>query len=128
VPDTLITYEDVECLEVDELGYTCQLGSERVFVGKYVSLPGTTIRAHGDRGRLVLPRWFVEQQGLPLDRPLSDEEVERWFAQAKLTATAASEYAETHPDDEVARETLNLALEQLSAAMVLRARRHGETR
>jgi hypothetical protein len=128
VPDTPVTFDDVECLEVDGLGYTCRLGSERVFVGKYVSLPGTTIRMQGDRGRLVLPRWFVEQQGLPLDRPLSDEEVERWFAQAKLTARAASEHAEKHPSDQAARESLNLALEQLSAAMVLRARRHGEPR
>src|SRR4029077_6254447 len=60
VPETPIVYQDVELLEQDGLGFTCRIGNERVFIGKYVPLVGTTIRTRGDRGRLALPRWFVE--------------------------------------------------------------------
>ena len=62
VPETPVTYDDAEVLEVDGLGFTVRIGNERVFVGKYVALSGTTIRAKGDRGRLTLPRWFVDQR------------------------------------------------------------------
>jgi hypothetical protein len=123
VPDTPITYEDVECLEADGLGYTCQLGTERVFVGKYVSLPGTTIRTQGDRGRLVLPRWFVEQQALPLDRHLSDPEVEQWLATARTNAETAQQNADDHPGDAAAQAALERATAELASAMLLRGRR-----
>jgi hypothetical protein len=37
----------------------------RVFVGKYVPVDGTTVARRGDRGRLVVPREFAEEQRLP---------------------------------------------------------------
>jgi hypothetical protein len=118
-----VVYDDVEVLEHDGLGFTCRIGEERVFVGKYVPIDGTVIRHKGDRGRLTLPRWFVEQQGLPLDRHLSDQEVEVWFARAHLRAASAQEYLDAHPDDHAAQTGLDRAVEELAAAMTVRARR-----
>jgi hypothetical protein len=128
VPETPVIYEDVELLEADGLGLSCRIGNERVFVGKYVPLKGTTIHAKGDRGRLALPRWFVEQQRLPLDRHLSDRDVEEWFARALLTAATAQEYADTHPNDAAARAALDRATAELTSAMAVRARRQREPR
>ena len=128
MPDTAIVYQDVELLDQDGLGFTCRIGSERVFVGKYVPLEGTTIRARGDRGRLALPRWFAEQQGLPLDSHLSDPEVDDWFETARANATTAQEGAEQRPDDPAAQAALDRAMAKLSAAMVVRARRQGAPR
>jgi hypothetical protein len=123
MPDTPVTYDDAECLDLDGLGLTVRIGNERVFVGKYVPMAGTTIRAKGDRGTLMLPRWFVEQQGLPFDKHLSDQAVEAWLASARLRAAAADEHFTAHPDDKEAEAELNRATEALSAAMLLRARR-----
>jgi hypothetical protein len=128
VPDTPIVYQDVELLEQDGLGFTCRIGNERVFVGKYVPLAGTTVRTRGDRGRLALPRWFVEQQGLPLDRHLTDIEVDDWLATARASAAAAQQHAERRPDDPAAQAALDRAMVELSAAMVVRARRDGAPR
>jgi hypothetical protein len=128
VPDTPIVYEDVELLEQDGLGFTCRIGNERVFVGKYVPLEGTTVRVRGDRGQLALPRWFVEQQGLPLARHLNDHEVDDWFAAARANAASAQQHAELHPDDPAAQAALDRAMGELSAAMLVRARRHGAPR
>ena len=89
MPETPVIYDDVEVIEVDGLGMTCRIGNERVFVEKDVPLNGTTIREKGNRGPLTLPRWFVEQQALPLDRPLSDADVERWYADATLRVATA---------------------------------------
>jgi hypothetical protein len=61
-----IVFHDAEVLEHDAGGFVCRIGNARVFVGKYVPMDGTTVRHTGDRGRLVLPRWFVEQHGLPV--------------------------------------------------------------
>jgi hypothetical protein len=127
-PQAPVSYDDVEVLDDDGLGFTCRIGNERVFVGKYVPIEGTVIRRKGDRGRLMLPRWFVEQQGLPLNRHMSDREVEEWLAAIRLKAAAAQDYAEAHPEDPDARIALERALNELSAAMLLRARRQGEPR
>ena len=70
-------------------------------------IDGTTVRQKGDRGKLALPRWFVDQQGLPLDRHLSDREVEEWLARVRLSAAAAQEYADTHPENSDAQEALD---------------------
>ena len=123
MPDTPVTYEDVEVLDDDGLGFTVRIGNDRAFIGKYVKLPGSTVQRAGDRGRLVLPRWFVEQQALPLDRHMSEQQVEDWLAQANLRAATAQEQLDRHPDDVAAREALAGALNELSAAMLLRARR-----
>jgi hypothetical protein len=128
MPETPIVYENVQVVDHDDLGVTCLIGTTRAFVGKYVPLEGTTVRRTGDRGRLALPRWFVEQQGLPLDRHLSDVEVEEWFSRVREHATAAQERAEGNPDDAEAQSALDRAMAELSAAMVVRARRLGSPR
>ena len=127
-PQAPVSYDDVEVLSHDDLGFTCRIGNEHVFIGKHVPVTGTgtAIRRKGDRGRLTLPRWFVEQQGLPLDRHLEDREVEEWLARVRLKAAAADDYAEAHPEDQAAQDALERALAELSAAMLLRARRRGE--
>ena len=66
MPELPIVYEDVEVVDHDDLGFTCRIGTARVFIGKYVPMNGTGIGRKGDRGRLTLPRWFAEQEGLPL--------------------------------------------------------------
>jgi hypothetical protein len=68
MPDARIAYDDVHVLEDDGSGFTCLVLGRRVFVGKYVPLDGTTVARRGDRGRLVLPREFAEEQRLPTMR------------------------------------------------------------
>jgi ribosomal protein S15P/S13E len=128
MPDSPVVYEDAEVLEHDDLGFVCRIGNERAFIGKYVPLADTNVRRQGDRGRLVLPRWFVEQQRLPLDRHLNDREVEEWFALLRLRAATAKKHAEAHPDDPEARAALDRVTNELEAARLLRARRLGEPR
>jgi hypothetical protein len=123
MPETLVVYDNVEVLEHDGLGFTCRIGDARVFVGKYVPMNGTDIGRKGDRGRLTLPRWFVEQQGLPLDQHLTDAEVDAWYAHASFQAQAAREYAAAHPDGAEAQARLHRAEEELEAAMIVRAQR-----
>jgi hypothetical protein len=123
VPRTPITYEDVELLEVDGLGFTCRIGNDRIFIGKYVPLAATVHRA-GDRGSLTLPRWFVEQQGLPLDKHFTDEELDSWLSRAQRRAVKADFNYAQHPTD-AAQEELDRATDELAAAMLLRARRQG---
>jgi len=64
-PEAPVTFE-VEVLTRTDLGMSCQIDGHRVFVGCAVWLSGTTIGFVGDRGRLVLPRWFVQAQGLKI--------------------------------------------------------------
>ena len=47
------------------LGRHYRIAGISVFVGNAVAMKGTTAYRAGDVGRLVLPRWFVEDQGLP---------------------------------------------------------------
>jgi hypothetical protein len=63
---TPIIFEHVEVIRVSDLGYWMRIDGREVFVGLAVPQHGTTIRVKGDRGRLVLPRWFVQDQGLPI--------------------------------------------------------------
>jgi hypothetical protein len=128
VPETPITYEDVEVVEADGSGFTCRIENERVFVGKYVPLNGTDIQKAGDRGRLTLPRWFVEQQGLPVSRRMDDQDVDAWWAAATLRVAAAKELAERSPSDAGAQAALDRATAELAAAMAARARRQGQPR
>ena len=62
MPETPILFDDVEVLEKSGLGYTVRIGHQHVFVGSAVPLAGTTATVIGQVGRLVLPRWFVEQE------------------------------------------------------------------
>jgi len=123
VPETAIVYDDVEVLETDGLGLTCRIGEQRVFIGKYVPIDGTTVYRKGDKGTLALPRWFVEQQRLPLRLHLSDEEVEDWVVRSELRAAVAREYANAHPDDVAAQEALERTRAELNAALLIRGRR-----
>jgi hypothetical protein len=66
MPQTPINFEHVEIVRMNDMGLWCRIDGREVFVGKNVPQPGTTIRVKGDRGRLVLPRWFVQDQGLPI--------------------------------------------------------------
>jgi hypothetical protein len=66
MPDTPITFEYVEIVRASDLGFWCRIAGREVFIGRAVPQSGTTVRAKGDQGRLVLPKWFVIDQGLPL--------------------------------------------------------------
>jgi nucleotide-binding universal stress UspA family protein len=123
MPETAIVYDDVEVLEADGLGLTCRIEQQRVFIGKYVPVDGTTVHAKGDRGTLALPRWFVEQEKLPLRVHLSDREVEEWAAKAERRAVAAREYADAHPQSRMAQDALERARAELNAALLVRGRR-----
>jgi hypothetical protein len=66
MPETPIIFEHVELLRETALGWWCRVAGEEIFVGRNVPQPGTTIRVKGDRGRLIVPKWFAEGQGLPV--------------------------------------------------------------
>ena len=65
MPESPITYENVEVTRCNDLGFWCRFKDSEVFVGRNVPLSGTTIHRVGDCGRLVIPRWFVEDKGIP---------------------------------------------------------------
>ena len=65
MPETPITFEDVEVLRADTLTFRCRVRGQTVTVGRLQILPGTTLMRAGDRGRLVMPRWAAEELGLP---------------------------------------------------------------
>ena len=125
MPESPVVYEDVEVLHDDALGFVCRIGNERVLVSKYLPIDGTNLRRKGDRGRLALPRWFVEQQGLPLARHLSDREVEECLALTRVRIAAARERVASAPNDADEQAALERAEAELASSVNLRARRHG---
>jgi hypothetical protein len=64
MPDTPITFEDVEVLSTTDLAMRCRVQGKIVLIGQSQYLNGTTVHRAGDRGRLVLPRWAVADLGL----------------------------------------------------------------
>jgi hypothetical protein len=64
MPETPIVFDGVKMLNASSLGRTFRIGCKDVFVGSALPLEGTTVVAVGQVGRLVLPRWFVEQEHL----------------------------------------------------------------
>jgi hypothetical protein len=64
MPETPITFEDVEVLGVSSLTLKCRVQGTMVTVGRPQVLSGSTVTNVGDRGRLVLPRWAVQDLGL----------------------------------------------------------------
>jgi hypothetical protein len=54
--------------------------------------------------------------------------VDDWFATARANAAAAREQVERRPGDRAAQAALDRAMVELSAAMVVRARRQGAPR
>jgi len=66
---TAVTFNDVQVLAAGPLGFRCRIGDQVIYVGRAVPLAGTTlVYRDGDRGRLVLPEWFAEANGLLPDR------------------------------------------------------------
>ena len=64
MPDTPITFDDVELVTDAGLTRHYRIGKRVVVIGRAVPLDGTTVYAVGQVGRLVLPRWFAETVGL----------------------------------------------------------------
>ena len=64
MPETPIVFDDVEMVTTSCLGHTFRIGGKDVFVGSAVPLKGTAAFIVGKVGRLVLPRWFVEEHGI----------------------------------------------------------------
>ena len=62
MPETPILFDDVQMLAKSGLGDAFSIGGKEVFVGSAVPLKGTTVAIVGEVGRLVLPRWLVEQE------------------------------------------------------------------
>jgi hypothetical protein len=67
MPQTPVTFDAVEVLSTTIFGMTCRIGRRDVFVRAGVAASGTTVRSPGDIGRVVVPRWFAIQEGLPVD-------------------------------------------------------------
>ena len=57
-------------LSTSGLGHTFRIGDREVFIGAGVPLKGTAAFVVGQVGRLVLPRWFVEKNGINGGAPL----------------------------------------------------------
>jgi len=62
--ENVVTFEDVHVRRDAGLALVCGIGANEVWVPKAQLLPGTTVRSPGDRGRLIVPRWFALDQGL----------------------------------------------------------------
>jgi hypothetical protein len=73
MPDTAVVFEHVTVLRQTDFGFWCQIEQSQVFVRSAVPQPGTTVRITGDVGRLMLPKRFVPQQGLPLSKPIGTD-------------------------------------------------------
>ena len=65
MPESPVTYDDVEVLSASGLTMRCRVAGKVVIVGRGQPMHGTSVRDVGDRGRLVLPRWAVRDLGLP---------------------------------------------------------------
>jgi hypothetical protein len=64
MPETPIRFEDVEVVRVNPLGMWCRISTRDVYIGSALALPGTTLSPRiGVRGTLVLPLWFVDEEG-----------------------------------------------------------------
>lgn len=64
MPETPITFTDVEVVACSDLTMRCRVQGKVVIVGRMQVLPGTTLTAEGDRGTLVIPRWAAQDLGL----------------------------------------------------------------
>jgi hypothetical protein len=65
MPETPITFEAVEVLRASEMTMRCRVQGKDVTVVRLQVMHGTTVQREGDRGRLVLPRWAIQELGLP---------------------------------------------------------------
>jgi hypothetical protein len=63
-PREEMTFEDVEVVGDDGLALKCVVEGRAVWIGHLQILPGSSVRAVGDRGRLVIPAWLARDLGL----------------------------------------------------------------
>jgi hypothetical protein len=56
---TDIVFEDVRVVADNGMALQCVVDRRTVWVGRLQVLPGSTVRAVGDRGRLVIPDWLA---------------------------------------------------------------------
>jgi len=65
MPETPIPFDDVEVVAATDMTLRVRIQGRELVIGRgQVLLDGTTVRVPGDRGRLVLPRWAVQDLGL----------------------------------------------------------------
>lgn len=64
MPNTPVVFDDVEVVAETGLTLRCRIQDKEVVIGNAQWLAGTTVHHVGDRGRLVLPRWAVDDLGL----------------------------------------------------------------
>ncbi len=62
MPDTLVTFDDVEVVRRDVFGFRCRVQGREVFIGSLLPQPGSTV--HGLGNRLVLRRADAARLGL----------------------------------------------------------------
>lgn len=65
MPDTPITFDDVEVLSATDMALRCRIRGKVVTLGRLQVMQGTTVTRIGDRGRVVIPRWVAQELGLP---------------------------------------------------------------
>jgi len=59
-----VEFDDVEIVRATAIILMCRVGMRIVAVPPRRTLPGTTVRRMGDRGRLILPREVALNLGL----------------------------------------------------------------
>jgi hypothetical protein len=60
----LITFENVEVIFSREAAVVYRIDGRNVTVAPPNIQKGTTAYSHGERGRLVLPKWYAQELGL----------------------------------------------------------------
>jgi hypothetical protein len=69
MPEETVRHEDVEVARLSSLTTVYRIAGREVMIGDGVRLAGTSARHPGERGTLVVPRWFAVQERLPLPEP-----------------------------------------------------------
>ena len=62
-PDDIVL-DDVRVLADSGMALKCHARGREVWIGKLQILPGSTVHAAGDYGRLVIPLWLASELGL----------------------------------------------------------------
>ncbi len=57
--ETSVEFADVSVLRYAGRNLICRVNRRRVRVAPVLILPGSEVRAPGDRGKLVIPRWLA---------------------------------------------------------------------
>jgi hypothetical protein len=59
-----VVLDGVRVVADNGLALKCVIDRREVWVGRLQILPGSTVRAVGDFGRLVIPTWLADDLGL----------------------------------------------------------------